>query len=48
MFILGEKEEKSGQVSVRVRSGEQHNGLKTDEVLEKITDIYLTRSLKLW
>ena len=48
MFILGEKEAESGQVSVRVRSGEQHNGLKADEVLEKILDIYLTRSLKLW
>jgi len=48
MFILGEKEEEKEQVSVRIRSGEQHNGLDTDKVLEKINNIYLTRSLKLW
>lgn len=48
MFILGEKEVDKNQVSVRLRSGEQYNGLETEEVLEKITNIYLTRSLKLW
>jgi len=48
MFILGEKEEKAEEISVRLRTGEQHNGLKIEEVLDKINNMYLTRSLKLW
>ena len=48
MFIVGEKEVENGTLSVRLRSGEQYNDLKISEVLEKISDIYLTKSLKLW
>lgn len=48
MFILGEKEQEAGEISVRLRSGEQHNNLKIEEALDKIKNMYLTRSLKLW
>ncbi len=48
MFILGEKEKKSNTLSIRLRSGEQHNEQKPEEVLDRISNIYLTRSLKLW
>jgi len=48
MFVVGDKEAKNNTLSLRLRTGEQYQDLKLDEVLEKITDIYLTRSLKLW
>lgn len=48
MFILGEKETKNHTISIRLRSEQQHNEQKVPETLERIKDIYLTRSLKLW
>jgi threonyl-tRNA synthetase len=48
MFIVGDKEIADKTISVRLRTGEQHQGLEPGKVLDKIKDIYLTRSLKLW
>jgi threonyl-tRNA synthetase len=48
MFILGDREVQTNQVSVRLRSGENYNGQEVTDVINKITDIYLTRSLNLW
>ncbi len=48
MFILGDKEVANNQLSVRLRNGEQINNLDAKEVLDKIHEIYLTKSLKLW
>jgi len=42
MFVVGEKEKESGGVSIRLRTGEQQNGIVLDDaitmVLNKITD----------
>ena len=48
MFIVGEKEEKANSVSVRLRNGKDLGIKKTDEVAEKITQVYLTKKLELW
>lgn len=48
MFIVGEKETANNTISVRLRSEEQHNEQDPQSVLERIKNIYLTRSLKLW
>lgn len=48
MIIVGDKEVESNKISIRLRSGEQINGISLDEFKDKALDIYLTRSLKLW
>lgn len=48
MFIVGGREEKAGEVSVRLRSKEDKGAKSVDEVIEKIKEIQLTKSLKLW
>jgi threonyl-tRNA synthetase len=48
MFIVGGREEKADEVSVRLRSEEDLGAKPIDEVIEKIKDIRLTKSLNLW
>ncbi len=48
MLIIGDREAQSGQVSVRLRSGENLGAKPMAEVIDKISEMYLTKSLKLW
>ncbi|OGC47639.1 threonine--tRNA ligase [candidate division WWE3 bacterium RIFCSPHIGHO2_01_FULL_42_13] len=48
MFVVGDKEIESGQVSVRLRNNEDLGAKATEEVLARIKEIKLTRSLSLW
>ena len=48
MFVVGDKEIESGQVSVRLRNNEDLGAKATGEVLARIKEIKLTRSLSLW
>lgn len=48
MFILGDRESANGLVSVRLRSGENIQGIKLEEAVEKISQKYLTKALDLW
>jgi len=48
MLIVGDKEVKNHTVNVRLRTEDNKSEKKVDEVIEKIKDIYLTKSLKLW
>ena len=44
MLILGEKEQESGAVSVRPRSGEQENGVAFDDFVSMINEKIETRA----
>lgn len=48
MFVVGDKEAQAEQVAVRLRSNENLGALPLTEVIAKIKNIYLTRSLNLW
>ncbi len=47
-FVVGDNEAKAGQVSVRLRNNEDLGAKDTSEVLARIKEIKLTRSLSLW
>ena len=48
MFIVGGREEENGQVSVRLRTEEDKGAMVVSKALDKIEEIKLTRSLKVW
>lgn len=48
MLVVGGREEEKDQVSVRLRTGEDLKAKDLAEVAEKLTNIYLTKSLNLW
>ena len=48
MLILGDREEKKGEVSVRLRTEEDKGAIKVDKFIEKVKNIELTKSLELW
>jgi len=48
MLIVGDKEIAAETASVRLRTGENLGPIKTGEIIDKIKEMYLTRSLSLW
>jgi threonyl-tRNA synthetase len=48
MLIVGDKELENKQVSVRLRTEENLGAKDLDEVISKIEQMYLTKSLNLW
>jgi threonyl-tRNA synthetase len=48
MLIVGDREAQNNQASVRLRTGEDLKAKSLNEIIEKITEIRLTKSLKLW
>ncbi|NMB70446.1 threonine--tRNA ligase [candidate division WWE3 bacterium] len=48
MLIVGDREIESDSASVRLRSGEDLKAVKVDEIVAKISNIRLTKSLLLW
>ncbi len=48
MLVVGDKEIGEETASVRLRTGENLGPIKTSEIIGKIKEIYLTRSLSLW
>jgi len=48
MLIVGDREIENDSASVRLRSGEDLKAVKTDEIIAKIANIRLTKSLVLW
>lgn len=48
MIILGDREEKNGEVSVRLRTEEDKGAINLDKFIEKVKNIELTKSLELW
>lgn len=48
MLIIGDREVESNEVSVRLRTGENIGSKPVEEVVEKIKEMYLTKSLNLW
>lgn len=48
MFIVGNKEVKTNEVSVRLRTEEDLGSKPIEKVLDKIVEIYESKSLKLW
>lgn len=48
MVVVGDKEQEANQVSVRLRTGESHNGIQLQEFVDKAKNIYLTKSQNLW
>lgn len=48
MLVVGDREKENNQVSVRLRTGEDLKALPLNEVTDKISEIYLTKSLQLW
>ena len=48
MLIVGDKEVENNTVSVRLRTEENLGAKPLSEVIEKIENMYLTKSLNLW
>lgn len=48
MLIVGDKEVEAGEVSVRLRTEENLGAKPLEDVVAKIEEIYLTKSLNLW
>ncbi len=48
MVIVGDKEKQNNTVSVRLRDGTQQNNVTLAEFVDRINNIYLTKSLGLW
>lgn len=48
MMVIGDREVESNQVSVKIRGGEDKGALDTNQVVDKLKEIYLTKSLSLW
>jgi threonyl-tRNA synthetase len=48
MLIIGDKEVENNTVSVRLRTEENLGAKPLNEVIEKIENMYLTKSLNLW
>ncbi len=48
MLIAGDRDIEAGQVSVRLRSGEDLGGIPVDEVIARLEQIVSSRSLELW
>jgi threonyl-tRNA synthetase len=48
MLIVGDRELENQQASIRLRSGENLGAMPVNQILDRISEIYLTKSLKLW
>lgn len=48
MLVVGDKEIENNTVSVRLRTEENLGAKPVDEVIEKVKEMYLTKSLNLW
>jgi threonyl-tRNA synthetase len=48
MLIVGDKEVENNKVSVRLRTEENLGARTIDEVISKVEEMYLTKSLNLW
>ncbi|MDC0449110.1 threonine--tRNA ligase [bacterium] len=48
MLIVGDREVENNQISVRLRDGENTGAKDLEEVVDKINEIRLTKSLQLW
>jgi len=48
MLIVGKREEEKKQVSVRLRNNKDLGAKKFDQVILKINEMRLTKSLQLW
>lgn len=48
MLVVGDKEEQANTASVRLRDGTNIGAQPIADIISKIKDIYLTKSLKLW
>jgi threonyl-tRNA synthetase len=48
MLIVGDREIENDSASLRLRSGEDLKAIKVDEIVAKISNIRLTKSLLLW
>lgn len=48
MLVVGGREEQDGTVSVRLRTNENLGAKPLSEVVDKISEMYLTKSLSLW
>lgn len=48
MLIVGDKEVETDTASVRLRTGENLGAVKNSEIVSKIKEKYLTKSLSLW
>jgi threonyl-tRNA synthetase len=48
MLIIGDREAENGQVSVRLRTGENLGTKPIEEVSNKISGKYLTKAQDLW
>jgi threonyl-tRNA synthetase len=48
MLVVGDREIENEEVSVRLRSEKNLGAQPINEVIAKIKELYLTKSLKLW
>ena len=48
MIIVGKKEVEAKQVSIRLRDGQNINGINLEEFIAKAKEIFDTKSLNLW
>ena len=48
MLIIGDSEVENGRVSVRLRTEENLGAKPIAEVVAKVSEMYLTKSLYLW
>jgi threonyl-tRNA synthetase len=48
MLIMGDRDMEAGEVSVRLRSGEDLGGMAVDAFIGKLSEIVSTRQLELW
>ncbi|MFZ5425177.1 MAG: threonine--tRNA ligase [Patescibacteria group bacterium] len=47
MAIVGDREEENSEISIRLRTGENKNGLNLNNTVEKISEVYKTKTQKL-
>ena len=48
MLVVGKREQEASKVSVRLRTGEDLGAMEVDATINKIREMYLTKSLNLW
>lgn len=48
MVIVGEREEKNNEISLRTREGKQYNNLSMEEFVEKVKSVIESKNLNLW
>ncbi|MFC1625107.1 threonine--tRNA ligase [Patescibacteria group bacterium] len=48
MLVVGDREVKKNEVSVRLRTEEDKGAVKVDKFIDKVNNIVLTKSLELW